>query len=54
MEISFSQSFKKSFSKKIRNTAFEEEFWLRVVFFFTTDKPPRAVFVDIGTHDEVY
>ena len=27
---------------------------LRVVFYFTNDKPPRAVFVDIGNHDEVY
>lgn len=27
---------------------------LRVVFYFTKDKPPKAVFIDIGTHDEVY
>jgi addiction module RelE/StbE family toxin len=27
---------------------------LRVVFYFTKDKPQKAVFVDIGTHDEVY
>jgi addiction module RelE/StbE family toxin len=27
---------------------------LRVVFYFTKDKPPKAIFVDIGTHDEVY
>jgi mRNA-degrading endonuclease YafQ of YafQ-DinJ toxin-antitoxin module len=26
----------------------------RVVFYFTTDKPRKAIFVDIGTHDEVY
>ncbi|MFA5970981.1 MAG: hypothetical protein WC780_01420 [Lentimicrobiaceae bacterium] len=26
----------------------------RVVFYFTKDKPPKAVFIDIGTHDEVY
>jgi mRNA-degrading endonuclease YafQ of YafQ-DinJ toxin-antitoxin module len=26
----------------------------RVVFYFTKDKPQKAVFVDIGTHDEVY
>ncbi len=27
---------------------------LRVVFYFTKDKPQKAVFVDVGTHDEVY
>lgn len=27
---------------------------LRVVFYFTKDKPSRAIFVDIGSHDEVY
>lgn len=27
---------------------------LRVVFYFTKDKPKKAVFVDIGNHDEVY
>lgn len=27
---------------------------LRAVFYFTKDKPKRAVFVDIGTQDEVY
>ncbi len=27
---------------------------LRVVFYFTKDKPRKAVFVDIGNHDEVY
>ncbi len=30
------------------------EYDLRVVFYFTKDKPTRAIFVDIGTHDEVY
>jgi hypothetical protein len=24
------------------------------VFYFTKEKPKKAVFVDIGTHDEVY
>jgi hypothetical protein len=24
------------------------------VFYFTNDKPKKAVFVDVGTHDEVY
>ncbi|MBK7957282.1 MAG: type II toxin-antitoxin system mRNA interferase toxin, RelE/StbE family [Bacteroidetes bacterium] len=27
---------------------------LRVVFYFTKDKPKKAVFIDIGNHDEVY
>ncbi len=27
---------------------------VRIVFYFTKDKPPKAVFIDIGTHDEVY
>ena len=27
---------------------------LRIVFYFTKDKPKKAVLIDIGTHDEVY
>jgi addiction module RelE/StbE family toxin len=89
MEVSFSNSFKKSFRKKIKGSPVEDIFWkktelfiadpyhlqlkthklsgklkdlwsfsieydIRVVFYFTKDKPPRAVLVDIGTHDEVY
>jgi mRNA-degrading endonuclease YafQ of YafQ-DinJ toxin-antitoxin module len=89
MEVSFSDSFKKVFKKRVKSTEIEEEFWirlalfindpfdsklkthklsgklkdlwsfsieydLRVVFYFTKDKPKKAVFVDIGTHDEVY
>ncbi len=89
MEISFSNSFKKAFNKKIKGTNTDGVFWkkvelfiedpyhqqlkthklsgklkdlwsfsieydVRVVFYFTKDKPPRAVFVDLGTHDEVY
>lgn len=27
---------------------------LRVVFFFTEDKPKKVVFIDIGSHNEVY
>ncbi len=27
---------------------------VRVVFYFTKGKPRKAVFVDIGKHDEVY
>ena len=26
----------------------------RVVFYFSDDKPPKAIFVNIGKHDEVY
>jgi addiction module RelE/StbE family toxin len=89
MEVSFSDSFKKAFHKRIKSSEIENEFWnrleifindpfevklkthklsgklkdlwsfsieydLRVVFYFTNDKPKRAVFVDIGTHNEVY
>ena len=89
MEVSFSDSFKKVFNKKVKSTEIEQIFWirlelfindpfdtklkthklsgklrslwsfsieydLRVVFYFTKDKPKKAVFVDIGTHDEVY
>ena len=34
--------------------SFSVEYNVRVVFFFTNDKPKKAVFVDIGSHDEVY
>jgi len=89
MEVSFSDSLKKVFQKRIKSTEIENEFWnrleifindpfeaklkthklsgklkdlwsfsieydLRVVFYFTNDKPKRAVFVDIGSHNEVY
>ncbi len=89
MEVSFSDSFKKVFRKRVKSTEIESEFWIklelfindpfniklkthklsgklkdlwsfsiehdhRVVFYFTKDKPKMAVFVDIGTHDEVY
>ena len=89
MEISFSNSFKRSFRKRIKGLQQEDTFWVatelfttdpynsqlkthklsgklkglwsfsvefdvRVVFYFTEDKPSKAVFVDIGTHDEVY
>ena len=33
---------------------FSVGFNLRVVFYFTNTKPQKAVFIDIGTHDEVY
>lgn len=89
MEVSFSDSFKKAFYRRVKSTEIETEFWirlelfindpldtnlkthklsgklkdlwsfsieydLRVVFYFTKDKPKKAVFVDIGTHNEVY
>ena len=89
MEVAFSNSFKKSFKKRIKATELEQEFWisleqfienpfadvlkthklsgklkgawsfsvafdLRVVFYFTKDKPKKAVLVDIRNHDEVY
>jgi addiction module RelE/StbE family toxin len=34
--------------------SFTIEYDCRVVFYFTNDKPKKAVFVDVGTHDEVY
>lgn len=34
--------------------SFSIEYDLRVVFYFTKDKPQKAVLVDIGSHDEVY
>lgn len=27
---------------------------IRVVLYFSEDKPPKAIFVNIGNHDEVY
>jgi addiction module RelE/StbE family toxin len=89
MEVSFSDSFKRVYKKRIKSTEVEVLFWdrleifindpfdpklrthklsgklkdmwsfsieydFRVVFFFTKEKPKKAVFVDIGTHNEVY
>lgn len=89
MEVSFSDSFKKVFKKRIKSTEAETEFWLRIdlfvkdpfdtklkthklsgklkdlwsfslgydlriVFYFTKDKPKKAVLIDIGRHEEVY
>jgi mRNA-degrading endonuclease YafQ of YafQ-DinJ toxin-antitoxin module len=89
MEVSFSDSFKKAFNKKIKSSEAERVFWIcveifiadpfdsrlkthklsgklkdlwsfsieydaRVLFYFTKEKPKRAVFIDIGSHDEVY
>lgn len=89
MEVSFSDSFKKVFKRKVKSTDLEAEFWIRielfindpfdtrlkthklsgklkdlwsfsieydirVIFYFTKEKPQKAVFVDIGNHNEVY
>ena len=89
MEVAFSNSFQKSFKKRIKATPAESLFWnalqifiydpfdaqlrthklsgklkglwsfsveydLRVIFYFTKDKPMKAVFIDLGSHDEVY
>ena len=43
------------FSSKLKRLwSFSIGYDLRGVFFFTKDKPKSAVFIDIGTHDEVY
>ena len=34
--------------------SFSVEYDIRVIFYFTKDKPKKAVFIDIGTHEEVY
>ncbi len=34
--------------------SFSLDYDLRVVFYFTKDKPKKAVLIDIGTHDQVY
>ena len=89
MEISFSESFKKVFKKRIKDVNTDQVFWervqifienpfdarlkthklsgkldglssfsvaydIRVVFYFTKEKPTKAVFVDIENHNEVY
>lgn len=88
IEVTFSNSFKKSFQKKIKNNlplkkkfwekvdifisdpfdvrlkthklsgklkdlwSFSVEYDVRIIFFFPENE--KAVFIDIGTHDEVY
>ncbi len=34
--------------------SFSVTYSIRVVFYFTNDKPEQAVFVNIGDHDQVY
>jgi mRNA-degrading endonuclease YafQ of YafQ-DinJ toxin-antitoxin module len=42
-------------SGKLKNLfSFSVTFSFHVIFYFTSDKPPKAVFIDIGSHDEVY
>ena len=42
-------------SRKLKDLwSFSLGYDLRIVFYFTKDKPKKAVLVDIGTHDEVY
>lgn len=60
LEIFIENPFKNSLkthklSGKLKNLwSFSVEYDLRVVFYFTTDKPKKTVFVDIGNHNEVY
>ena len=35
-------------------SSFSVAYDIRVVFYFTKEKPTKAVFVDIGNHNEVY
>jgi len=42
-------------SGKLRHLwSFSIDYEHRVVFYFTKDNPKKAIFVDIGTHEEVY
>lgn len=42
-------------SGKLKNLwSFSIEYDLRVIFYFTNEKPKKAVLVDIGSHDQVY
>jgi len=42
-------------SGKLKNLwSFSIGYETRVVFYFTKDKPKKAIFVDIGTHNQVY
>lgn len=34
--------------------SFSVDHSLRVIFYFENENPPKAVFVDIGNHDQVY
>ena len=56
VENPFEESLKThKLSGKLKDLwSFSIEYDLRVVFYFTNDKPKKAVFVDIGNHDEIY
>ena len=56
MENPFSDNLKThKLSGKLKGAwSFSIAYDLRIVFYFTKDKPKQAVFVDIGKHDEVY
>lgn len=56
IENPFSEDLKThKLSGKLKGSwSFSVAFDLRVVFYFTKDKPKSAVFVDISKHDEVY
>lgn len=41
MEISFSQSFKKAFNKRIKGTGVEDDFWNQLEFFSIDPYTPR-------------
>jgi mRNA-degrading endonuclease YafQ of YafQ-DinJ toxin-antitoxin module len=34
--------------------SFSVRYDVRVVFYFPQEKPPKAIFINIGDHDEVY
>ncbi|MBC7652045.1 MAG: type II toxin-antitoxin system mRNA interferase toxin, RelE/StbE family [Deinococcales bacterium] len=52
----FEQSLKThKLSGKLKGlSSFSVEYDVRVVFYFTKDKPTKAIFIDIGNHDEDY
>ncbi len=48
IKVGFSSSFKRAFKKRILNVEYD----CRVIFRFL--EKDNILFVDIGTHDEVY
>jgi len=56
LEIFINEPFKThKLSGKLKDLwSFTIDYDLRVIFYFTDDKPKKTVFVDIGTHKEVY
>jgi mRNA-degrading endonuclease YafQ of YafQ-DinJ toxin-antitoxin module len=42
-------------SGRLKNLySFSVTFDIRIILYFTKDKPPKAVFIDFGSRDEVY